>query len=83
MAILNIRKLPDHVHRLLRIRSARNGRSMEAEARAILTEICTTETEVQESAGLPTWVDELYQGKKPAGVVDSLIAERRKEGARE
>jgi plasmid stability protein len=42
MAILNIRKLPDHVHTQLRLRAARNARSMEAEARAILQQACST-----------------------------------------
>ena len=36
MATLNIRNLPDEVHRELRQRAARHNRSMEAEARAIL-----------------------------------------------
>lgn len=40
MAILNIRQLPDDVHTSLRVRAARNGRSMEAEARYILTLAC-------------------------------------------
>jgi len=36
VAALNIRNLPDETHRALRVRAAHNGRSMEAEARAIL-----------------------------------------------
>ena len=36
MAMLTVRKLPDEVHRALRLRAARNGRSTEAEVRAIL-----------------------------------------------
>jgi plasmid stability protein len=36
MAALNIRNLPDETHRALRVQAARNSRSMEAEARAIL-----------------------------------------------
>jgi antitoxin FitA len=38
MAALSIRGLDDDVREQLRLRAARNGRSMEAEARAILTE---------------------------------------------
>jgi plasmid stability protein len=38
MADLSIRKLDDEVHARLRVRAAANGRSMESEARAILTE---------------------------------------------
>lgn len=40
MPVLNIRNLPAEVHARLRIRSARAGRSMETEARAILAVAC-------------------------------------------
>lgn len=36
MATLTVRDLDDQVKRALRVRAARNGRSMEAEVRAIL-----------------------------------------------
>ena len=36
MAMLTVRNLPDEVHRALRVRAARHGRSMEAEVREIL-----------------------------------------------
>ncbi|MCK0162674.1 Arc family DNA-binding protein [Marinobacter sp. S6332] len=36
MAMLTVRNLPDEVHQALRVKAAINGRSMEAEARAIL-----------------------------------------------
>jgi len=36
MAMLTVRNLPEEVHRALRARSARHGRSTEAEVRAIL-----------------------------------------------
>ncbi len=83
MAILNIRNLPDHIHARLRVRAARNGRSMEAEARAILVEVCGGGESVADALALPGWVDELYAGAKPADVVGRLIAERRREGRRE
>ena len=38
MAILTVRNVPDEVHRALRVRAARRGRSTEAEVRAILAE---------------------------------------------
>lgn len=38
MAAVSIRDLDDEVRERLRVRAARNGRSMEAEMRAILTE---------------------------------------------
>ncbi len=39
MAMLTVRNLPDEVHRALRVRAARHGRSMEAEVREILEAI--------------------------------------------
>lgn len=36
MASITVRNLPDEVHRALRVRAAQNGRSTEAEVRAIL-----------------------------------------------
>ena len=51
MAALSIRDLDETVKRRLQLRAARHGRSMEAEARAILTEAVT---EPADSAGLFT-----------------------------
>lgn len=86
-AVLNIRNLPDQVHAALRIRAAKAGRSMEAEAREILTRACQADDELHEAASitrsLPDWVDELFGPDKPTNVVDALIAERRLEAARE
>lgn len=36
MAVLTVRNIPDEVHRALRVRAARHGRSTEAEVREIL-----------------------------------------------
>ncbi|WP_321790442.1 FitA-like ribbon-helix-helix domain-containing protein [Burkholderia pyrrocinia] len=36
MSVITVRNLPDEVHRALRIRAARHGRSTEAEVRDIL-----------------------------------------------
>lgn len=36
MAILTVRNVPDEVHRALRVRAAKHGRSTEAEVREIL-----------------------------------------------
>jgi plasmid stability protein len=38
MAAITVRNLDDHVKQRLRVRAARHGRSMEAEARAIIVE---------------------------------------------
>ena len=89
MATLNIRNLPDEVHRRLRIRAAEHGRSMEAEARAILGAATAqpppgaTETGLEKARRLQEFVDKLYGGRKPKNAVDELIAERRREAARE
>jgi len=91
MATLNIRNLPDAVHQRLRVRAAEHGRSMEAEARAILSAACADEGSPEgprkstsaKVERLQAFIDKLYGGNKPKNVVDELIAERRREFARE
>lgn len=87
MATLNIRNLPEEVHRRLRVRAAEHGRSMEAEARSILTDACVMQSPAHDTATkvaeLQAFIDKLYAGKKPKNVVDEFIAERRREAARE
>lgn len=82
MAVLNIRNLPDEIHARLRIRAAKARRSMEAEARAILTAACMEEPAAS-IGDLQDWVDELYGESKPSDVVDALIADRRREASSE
>ena len=84
MAALNIRNLPDEVHRELRLRAARHNRSMEAEARAILGEVRKPRKSTEEVVrAVLAWVDDVYGPNKPKGVVDELIRERREEAKRE
>lgn len=83
MAALTIRNLPDEVRERLRLRAAKAGRSMEAEVRAILTEASLAESRRGSADALQAWVDKLYGKKKPRGVVDELIAERRREASSE
>ena len=83
MASLTIRNLPDDVRERLRLRAARAGRSMEAEIRAILTEASLAENRRDSAEALQAWVDKLYGKKRPKGVVDELIAERRREASSE
>lgn len=83
MAILNIRNLPDEVHARLRLRAAKAGRSMEAEARAILTAVCLEEAAKRPATDLQDWVDTLYGQHKPRDVVETLIQERRQEASYE
>lgn len=83
MATLSIRNLPDEVHTALRIRAAEKGASMEAEARRIITQACKIRPRKADFSQLQSLVDQLYDGKKPQGVVDELIADRRTEAQQE
>jgi len=83
MPVLNIRALPDDVHQGLRLRAARHGRSMEAEARAILAAAVLDDGERWDVRSLPAWVDKVYGKRKPKNVAATLIAGRRKEARRE
>lgn len=47
MAMLTVRNLPDDVHRALRVRAARHGRSTEAEVREILACAVNPETRIR------------------------------------
>ncbi|MCK6452918.1 MAG: plasmid stabilization protein [Alphaproteobacteria bacterium] len=47
MAILTVRNVPDEVHRALRVRAARHGRSTEAEVREILENAVKPERRVR------------------------------------
>lgn len=47
MAILTVRNVPDDVHRALRMRAARHGRSTEAEVREILAAAVKPEKRVR------------------------------------
>lgn len=83
MAILNIRSLPDDTHARLRVRAAMAGRSMEAEAREILRAACEDPNPARPASTLQDLVIDLYGAKRPEGVVDELIADRRREAANE
>lgn len=47
MAVLTVRKVPDEVHRALRVQAAHNGRSTESEVRAILKDAVLPEGRVK------------------------------------
>ena len=83
MAALTIRSLPEHVRAQLRLRAARAGRSMEAEVRAILTAACQEEEPRPKAKDLRQWVDRLYGRRRPRRVAQRLLAQRRRESARE
>jgi plasmid stability protein len=76
MATLTIRNLDENVKRKLQIRAAINGRSMEAEARAILT--AAVEDDPEEAVhrkGLGTAIHKRFA---PLGGVELEIPPRRK-----
>jgi plasmid stability protein len=79
MATLTIRNLPDEVRDKLRIRAAHARRSMEAEARAILAAALSEPGPKTSADDLQALVAQLYGGSPPAGGVDALIRDRRRE----
>lgn len=56
---------------------------MEAEAREILVAAVAPTDASVDFQGVQEAVSKLYKGRKPRGVVKKLIAERRKEAAKE
>ena len=83
MANLNIRNLPEPVRAGLRLRAARKGHSMEAEARTILAEAVRGETgEAFDPELLQDFIAGLFKGKPPR-LTDELIRERRREARKE
>jgi len=82
MATLTIRNLPDRVRDELRVRAARNGRSMEAEVRTVLSESVGDERQPLSRDEIKQRVREIQKAfakyKKPGeSVVDEFLAERR------
>jgi plasmid stability protein len=67
MASITVRNLPDEVHRALRVRAARHGRSAEAEIRDILERAVKPEKRVRLGDALAAL------GRK-AGLTDEDIA---------
>ncbi len=80
---MHIRNLPEAVKQALRERAARHGRSMESEARAILTEAVGAKTEPAfDPRPIQEYFARLFPAGKPDGVRE-LIRERRREARRE
>ena len=82
-----IRNVPKTLHRDLKARAARAGRSLNEEALTALRRGLGAAGKggVRPGAGerLQAIVRDMYGGRLPTGVVDDLIAERRQEAARE
>ena len=68
MSTLTIRKLPKVTKQRLRLRAAANGKSMEAEARDILSTVLDTEHRFDNS-----WVGQLYNHALQEGGVNLEI----------
>lgn len=71
MASITVRNLDDGLKRLLRIRAAENGRSMEQEAREILKAALEEETAPERNLGTA-----IYERFRPFGGVELDIPPR-------
>lgn len=82
-----IRNVPKSLHRELKARAARGGHSMSEEAlgavRRGLDKSFGSGPRPGAAERLQSVVRDMYGGSLPKGVVDDLIAERRREAARE
>lgn len=80
MATLTIRNLPDGVYDGLRMRAARNKRSMEAEARDIVSAAVrpTHESTAEAIRKMHELIGRLPKEKRDNITVDKFLAERRK-----
>lgn len=67
MANVNVRNLPDEVHRAIRIQAAQHGRSTEAEIRFILERAAKPEGRVK----LGTFLASISEG--PGGLTDEEL----------
>jgi plasmid stability protein len=83
MANLNIRNVPESTRRGLRLRAARKGHSMEAEARTILAKAVRGETGTPfDPESLQNFIAGLFPGETPR-LTEELIRERGREARHE
>ena len=83
MASLNIRNMTESTRRRLRLRAARKGHSMEAEARAILAKAVRGETgKPFDPESLQNFIAGLFKSETPR-LTHELIRERRREARQE
>jgi plasmid stability protein len=88
MATLTIRNLSDEVHSRLRIKAAKNGRSLEAEVRELLTDLSGVRREKPVDPDkavqrIRRMIRKAHGGKMPTGVVDKFLKERRRDWGEE
>lgn len=85
MGTLTVRNIADEALSGFRVLAARRGRSMEAEARTLIEQAgrgIASGVSVQERvARAQAIAREAFGGELPTGVVDELVAERRKAAA--
>ena len=72
MAMLTVRNIPEEVHRALRARAARHGRSTEAEVREILQAAVKPEGRVKLGSLLADIGSQVGLTEKEAAVFDSV-----------
>ena len=88
MATLTIRNVPDETHQALRMRAARNGRSVEEEVRRILAEHASTESfrnpkSPEEIAAAVKQLQDQFAPMRKMYSVDRFLAEKHAEAAAE
>ena len=88
MATITIRNLPDPVRDRLRLRAAKRGRSMEAEAREVLAQAVAPDsasTTAAEVAARMRRAQAIIRARidPSRSLVDELIEQRRRESAEE
>lgn len=90
MASLTIRNVADEIHNRLRVRASRNGRSMEAEARAIIAGAvgAPSPDDLPEAVALlQDWVARSVKKKGKSGgdsnSLDAFLRDRRRNAIRE
>ncbi len=93
MAVLTIRNLPEKTRNRLRVRASKNGRSMEAEARAILSGAVNAPSPDKLPEAISSIQDWIAQSAKKlkskperpskADTVDAFLRDRRRDAIRE
>ena len=78
-----IEQLPGKVREKLNMKAKASGRSIEAEAAAILSNFLGEESIADEMDELQKMVHDMYGGKRPEGEVDRFVADRKLEAAAE
>lgn len=76
MPVLTVRDLSEDNKQLLRIRAAKNGRSMSDEIRAIIHDTVRQPVESTNSSARSSWVEQMLELGKSVGGVELEIPPR-------